>query len=180
MEKHHKRPIRFPADKAALVIRAQRLSQDHEAATGRLPSLEWLAQRLSSPGRPVRREALQELLRLWELTRTGSLEDPTNPEEHDSARLTLASLQQARERRQADPQRRVLPQLLETLDPEERQLIDALYLRQPVLTPPQARRQLGLTPRQLRALEARALARLRQAAHETALGELAADGAMAA
>lgn len=164
MEKHHKRPIRFPAEKAALVIRAQRLSQEHEAATGRLPELGWLAERLSSPGRPVRREALAELLRLWEQTRTGSLEDPSNPDDPDSARLTLASLQRAQEPWGPDPQRLVLPRLLDRLEPEERQLIDALYLRQPVLTPPQARRELGLTPRQLRALEARALARLRQAA----------------
>lgn len=173
MEKHHKRPIRFPAEKAAVVLRAQRLSQEQEAATGRLPSLEWLAQRITIHGRPLSANVLQELLTLWDLTRTGSLEDPGKPGEEESPRLTQASLRQAPVA-EDDDQRRALPRLLEQLQEQERQLIDMLYLQEPALTPAQARRQLGLTPRQLRALEAKALQQLRAAAQGLAEEAMAA------
>ncbi len=109
-------------------------------------------------------EALQELLTLWDLTRTGSLEDPGKPGEEESPRLTQASLRHTAQAEE-DEHRAVLPRLLEQLRERERQLIEALYLQEPALIPAQGRRQLGITPRQLRALEAEALRRLRAAAY---------------
>ena len=52
-EQRFKRAIRFPAEKAAVVNKALRLSQEHLAKTGDEPSLEWLAAQLRFDGKQI-------------------------------------------------------------------------------------------------------------------------------
>jgi len=161
-----KRLIRFPDEKARIVLRAQRLSEEHQASTGEIPSLEWLAQRCVTPGgRPITTEGLARLLQQWEETQTGSLEDPSKPCGEDNGRLDLAALQQDRRRQQdlnMDPHLAALPRLLEALSPLQRQVIEGLYLRTPEVSRTDLRRELKLTPQQLKDIEREALGRLRE------------------
>lgn len=52
-ERRGRRMIRLPHDKAALVLRAQRLAREQQTLTGSLPSLDWLAQRCGARNSPV-------------------------------------------------------------------------------------------------------------------------------
>jgi RNA polymerase primary sigma factor len=98
-ERYAKRVIRFPAEKAAVVIKALRLSQEHLANSGDEPSLQWLAAQLTYKGKAVTAEQLTTLLQQWEATRTGSLDvgDDSGDEPSGSSRLDQASLSQATE-----------------------------------------------------------------------------------
>lgn len=164
IEQQQKRLIRFPVEKASIVLRAQRLRDEHQASTGDVPSLEWLAERCPTPGgRPLTSEGLAILLQQWEETQTGSLEDPANPEGEDNGRLDLAALQQDRRDHQSiDHHLAALPRLLNALTSQQRQVIEGLYLRTPEVSRLQLRRELGLTPQQLRTVEREALGRLRE------------------
>jgi RNA polymerase sigma factor (sigma-70 family) len=64
-EQRCRRTIHFPADKAELVLRAQKLWETHRQAQGSEPSLQWLASQLSSPRLPVTGAGLQQLITLW-------------------------------------------------------------------------------------------------------------------
>jgi RNA polymerase sigma factor (sigma-70 family) len=171
IEQRGKRAIRFPAEKAALVLKVQRLSQSQEAATGRPPSLAWLAGQCHRHGKTLSAKGLAALLQQWQLTRTGSLEAFSADGEDTcsskrSQRLEQASLRLAEESHEEDdPQLAVLPQLLEGLDPQELEVIRGLYLREPALSKAQLRRALGLTAEELQTVEQRALARMRATAH---------------
>ena len=168
-ERYAKRVIRFPAEKAAVVVKALRLSQEHLANSGDEPSLEWLAAQLTYKGKAVTAEQLTTLLQQWEATRTGSLEvDDDSGEEHSgSTRLDQASLRQAAEQEQAesDPQQSALPELMACLDEQEQRIIRNCYLRRPPLSAFQRRKAMGgIEPEQLEQLEQQALAKLRAAA----------------
>jgi DNA-directed RNA polymerase sigma subunit (sigma70/sigma32) len=164
VEQQQKRLIRFPVEKASIVLRAQRLRDEHQASTGDVPSLEWLAERCPTPGgRPLTSEGLATLLQQWEETQTGSLEDPANPAGEDNGRMDLAALQQDRRDQQSiDHHLAALPRLLNALTSQQRQVIEGLYLRTPEVSRLQLRRELGLTPLQLRTIEREALGRLRE------------------
>jgi RNA polymerase primary sigma factor len=170
-ERYAKRVIHFPAEKAAVVVKALRLSQEHLANTGDEPSLKWLAPQLSYKGKAVAVDQLATLLQQWEATRTGSLEvgDDNNEEHSGSTRLDLASLRQAAEQEQAesDPQQSALPELMACLDEQEQRIIRNCYLRRPPLSAFQLRKAMGgMEPEQLEQLEQQALTKLRQAAEE--------------
>ncbi|QCH15576.1 sigma-70 family RNA polymerase sigma factor [Synechococcus sp. CB0101] len=169
-EQRAKRAIRFPAEKAAVVLKALRLSQQHQATTGDEPALEWLAAQLKFDGKAMSAEQLAEFIRQWDATRTGSLDgaEEEGDEKGGCSRLDLASLQQAAEQQltqEPDPQHASLPQLMSCLDEQEHRLIRNRYLRRPPLSPCQLRRSMGGMQReQLEQLEATALDKLRQAA----------------
>jgi RNA polymerase primary sigma factor len=171
-EQRAKRAIRFPAEKAAVVLKALRLSQQHQASTGDEPALEWLAAQLKFEGKAMSAEQLAEFIRQWDATRTGSLDgaEEEGDEKGGCSRLDLASLQQAAEQQQTqepDPQHAALPQLMRCLDEQEHRLIRNRFLRRPPLSPCQLRRSMGGMQReQLEQLEATALNKLRQAATE--------------
>ena len=170
-EQRFKRPIRFPAEKAAVVIKALRLSQDHLANTGDQPTLEWLAAQLTFDGKPLPAEKLAEFIQQWDATRTGSLETGDDSEENaGSSRLDLASQRQAAEQEQleaGDPHHSALPHLMACLEEQEQQIIRNRYLRRPPLSPCQLRKAMGgMKPEQLEQLEQQALAKLRRAAQE--------------
>jgi RNA polymerase primary sigma factor len=171
-ERHCKRVIRFPAEKAAVVIKALRLSQEHLANSGDEPSLEWLAGQLTYKGKAVTVDQLATLLQQWEATRTGSIDvGDDNSEEHSgSTRLDQASLRQAAEQELADasdPQQSVLPELMACLDEQEHRIIRNCYLRRPPLSAFQLRKAMGgMESEQLEQLEQQALEKLRQAAEK--------------
>jgi RNA polymerase primary sigma factor len=171
-ERYSKRVIRFPAEKAAVVIKALRLSQEHLANTGDEPTLEWLAAQLTYKGKAVAVDQLATLMQQWEATRTGSIDvGDDNSEEHSgSTRLDQASLRQAAEQELADasdPQQSVLPELMACLDEQEHRIIRNCYLRRPPLSAFQLRKAMGgMEPEQLEQLEQQALEKLRQAAEK--------------
>ena len=171
-EQRFKRAIRFPAEKAAVVIKALRLSQEHHASTGCEPDLEWLAAQLRFDGKPLSAERLAQFIRQWEATRTGSLDAVVDEgDDHaGSTRLDQASVRQAAELEQQDaddPQQTVLPELMACLNEEEQRLIRNRYLRRPPLTPFQLRKAMGgMQQEQVEQLEEQALAKLRVAAEE--------------
>jgi len=68
--------IRLPHDKAALVLRAQRLAREQQTLTGSLPSLEWLAQRCGTRHSPVAPAVLEGLLLIWWRKATAELDRP--------------------------------------------------------------------------------------------------------
>jgi RNA polymerase sigma factor (sigma-70 family) len=171
-ERQGKRTIRFPAEKAAVVIKALRLSQEHLANTGDEPTLEWLAAQLSYKGKTVTAEQLTTLLQQWEATRTGSLDigEDSGEENSGSSRLDQASISQAaaQEKNNADdPQEAALPELMAALDEQEHRIIRNRYLRRPPLSPYQLRKAMGgMEPDQLDQLEQQALEKMRLAADQ--------------
>jgi RNA polymerase sigma factor (sigma-70 family) len=177
-ERQGKRTIRFPAEKAAVVIKALRLSQEHLANTGDEPTLEWLAPQLTYKGKAVTAEQLTTLLQQWEATRTGSLDagDDSGEEHSGSSRLDQASLRLAAVQEQGsadDPQEAALPELMAALDEQEHRMIRNRYLRRPPLSPYQLRKAMGgLEADQLDQLEQQALEKMRLAADQLS-GELA-------
>ena len=171
-ERYAKRVIRFPAEKAAVVIKALRLSEEHLANSGDEPTLEWLAGQLTYKGKAVTAEQLTTLLQQWEATRTGSLDigEDSGEENSGSTRLDQASISQAAAQEQNnadDPQEAALPELMAALDEQEHRMIRNRYLRRPPLSPYQLRKAMGgLEPDQLEQLEQQALSKLRVAAEE--------------
>jgi len=163
VERRGKRSIRFPYDKAKVVLRAMRLVEQHQAATGQFLSLEQLAQRLVVDGKAITAAHLAELLRQWALTCTDSLDQ--------AALLERAADQPTQAAKGEDSAAALLPQLIEQLEPLEQRMIRNRYLRRPPLSPHQLRRAMGLGPEEMEQLEQRALAQLRHAASK-ALREL--------
>ena len=169
-EQRAKRTIRFPAAKAAVVLKALRLSEQYQVSTGDAPALEWLAAQLKFDGKTMHAEQLAEFIHQWEATRTGSLDGAETEQQEVGAgnRLNRASLHQAAEQAladQPDRQQAALPQLMRCLTEQEQRLIRNRYLRQPALSPCQLRRSMGgMQLEELQRLEATALAKLRQAA----------------
>jgi RNA polymerase sigma factor (sigma-70 family) len=189
-ERRGKRMIRLPHDKAAVVLRAQRLAEQHQAACGHLPALEWLAGRCGPRGSAIPVQQLQELLDLWRRTGTSELDRP-GPGQGQEAGPTL--LEQIPGRRcpdigaydrsvsqadfpdgiatfftcaadASDEQRALLPLLLTVLDPTERRLLWHLYLREHPLSPRQIQRVMGLDRETQQRLERGAIEKLREAA----------------
>ena len=65
-----RRNIAFPRDQAALVLKAQRISEEVLRCRGSQPSLRWLAAQLSTAKRVIQPEHLEALLRSWHDTQT--------------------------------------------------------------------------------------------------------------
>jgi len=153
VERRGKRTIRFPYDKAKVVLRAVRLHEQHQAATGQQLSLEQLAQRLVVDGKAITAAQLADLLRQWALTCTDSLDEAAASGRADDAAPANST--------DSDSAAALLPQLLEQLEPQERRMIHNRYLRRPPLTPHQLRRAMGMEPSAMEQLEAQAMAKLR-------------------
>ncbi|WP_411875637.1 hypothetical protein [Vulcanococcus limneticus] len=185
--------IRLPHDKAALVLRAQRLAREQQTLTGSLPSASWLAQRCGARNSPVAPAVLQELLLIWWRTATAELDRPGGGAGDDGAGLPLLErIADPHHRDQAldgpliraadfpdgpatyatcaidgnDPQRSLLPLLLQRLSPLQRRLLWHRYLREHPLNPRQIERVLGLPAAEQARLEQEALALLREGARE--------------
>jgi RNA polymerase sigma factor (sigma-70 family) len=192
-ERRGRRMIRLPHDKAALVLRAQRLAREQQTLTGSLPSLDWLAARCGARNSPVAPGVLQELLLIWWRTATAELDRPGGGAGGDGAGLALLErIADPNHRDQAldgplirsadfpdgratyaicsidgnDPQRSLLPLMLQRLSPVERRLLWHRYLREHPLNPRQIERVLGLPAAEQARLEEEALAVLRQVAKE--------------
>lgn len=198
-ERRSKRMIRLPHDKAAIVLRAQRLAEDHQARWGRFPSLGWLAERCGPRGSAVPVTLLQELLELWHRTGTGELDRPCRASGGATGSADgLTPLERIPGRHNpdigafdrvvrkadfpdgvatcftcaadgTDEQRALLPQLLDVLEPTERRLLWHLYLREHPLSPRQIQRVMGLERTAQEQMEREALAKLRQAAMSAGL-----------
>ena len=164
-ERRGRRMIRLPHDKAALVLRAQRLAREQQTLTGSLPSLDWLAQRCGARNSPVAPAVLQELMLIWWRTATAELDRPGGGAGDDGAGLPLLE-RIAAPTDGTDPERSLLPLLLQRLNPEQRRLLWHRYLREHPLNPRQIQKLMGLDPEQQQRLEEEALALLRQAAKE--------------
>ena len=174
-ERTAKRMIRLPHDKAALVMRALRLAMEQQAASGVMPSVAWLAQRCGPRGSAIKEACLQELLEQWARTLTAELNGgDTSSHGSTQERLeVLADRQRCGARGHGEPedeQRALLPQLLESLDPQARRYLQHRYLRERPLKPRQLQRLLGLTVQQQQAIEQRAIKQLR--ARARSLGAL--------
>jgi RNA polymerase sigma factor (sigma-70 family) len=164
-ERRGRRMIRLPHDKAALVLRAQRLAREQQTLTGSLPSVSWLAQRCGARNSSVAPGVLQELLLIWWRTATAELDRPGGGAGDEGAGLPLL------ERIAAPPdgtgaEHSLLPLLLQRLNPEQRRLLWHRYLREHPLNPRQIQKVMGLDPEQQQRLEEEALALLRKAAKE--------------
>jgi RNA polymerase primary sigma factor len=165
-----RRMIRFPAEKAGLMLKAQRLIEQHQANTGSAPSLPWLAAQLRFNGKALKPSQLAELLQQWRGTLTDSLDQGVQEEESDRgfSLLVRASQQISREQGQQQEAEQSLAGLerwLSALEPLELRAIRNLYLRQPCLTPHQLRRSFpGMSPEEIQGLKQQALGKLRAAA----------------
>jgi len=198
-ERRSKRMIRLPHDKAAIVLRAQRLAEEHQARWGRFPTLEWLAERCGPRESAIPVALLQELLELWHRTGTGELDRPCRasggangpadgltPLERIPGRHSpdIGAFDRVVSRADfpdgvatcftcaadgSDEQRALLPQLLAVLTPVERRLLWHLYLREHPLTPRQIQRVMGLDRQTQEQMEREALAKLRAAARSAGM-----------
>ena len=164
-ERRGRRMIRLPHDKAALVLRAQRLAREQQTLTGSLPSLDWLAQRCGARNSPVAPAFLQELLLIWWRTATAELDRPGGGAGDDGPGLPLLE-RIAAPADGADAEHSLLPLLLQRLNAEQRRLLWHRYLREHTLNPRQIQKVMGLDPEQQQRLEEEALALLRKAAKE--------------
>ena len=164
-ERRGRRMIRLPHDKAALVLRAQRLAREQQTLTGSLPSLSWLAQRCGARNSPVAPGVLQELLLIWWRTATAELDRPGGRAGDDGAGLPLLE-RIAAPTDGNDPEHSLLSLLLQCLNAEHRRLLWHRYLRERPLNPRQIEKVMGLDLEQQQRLEEEALALLRQAARE--------------
>jgi RNA polymerase primary sigma factor len=192
-ERRGRRMIRLPHDKAALVLRAQRLAREQQTLTGSLPSVSWLAERCGAWNSPVAPAFLQELLLIWWRTATAELDRPGIGAGDDGAGLALLERIDDPNHRDAafdeplirsadfpdgratyatcsidgnDPHRSLLPLLLQRLSPLQRRLLWHRFLREHPLNPRQIERILGLPAAEQARLEEEALAVLRQVAKE--------------
>lgn len=166
-ERRGRRMIRLPHDKAALVLRAQRSAREQQTLTGSLPSLDWLAQRCGARNSPVAPAVLQELLLVWWRTATAELDRLSGGAGDDGAGLPLLE-RIAAPTDGTDPERSLLPLLLQRLNAEQRRLLWHRYLRELSLNPRQIQKVMGLEPEEQQRLEDEALKLLRQAAREHA------------
>jgi hypothetical protein len=146
-------------------VRAQRLAREQQTLTGSLPSLDWLAQRCGTRNTSVKTSQLQELLLIWWRTATAELDRPGGGAGDDGAGLPLLE-RIAAPTDGTDPERSLLPLLLQHLSAEQQRLLWHRYLREHPLNTRQIEKVMGLDPEQQQRLEEEALALLRQAARE--------------
>ncbi len=189
-ERRSRRMIRLPHDKAALVLRAQRLAAEHQDQVGGRPSLAWLAQRCGPRATAVDARQLEQLLLIWRCTATMELDRPSGGDGDGQPLLERIADPAAIDPalwdpliRQADfpdgaatyascaadasdPQRSLLPLLLERLSPMQRRLLWHRYLREHPLNPRQIEKVMGLPSAEQGRLERQALESLRQGARE--------------
>ncbi len=102
MERRQKRLIRLPVSRTEIVMRARRLAEQHQAASGKMPSLEWLAERCGPRGTAEPLESLQQALQQWEQTQLLELDRPLNPEAEPGEAVATA-LDQLADPRGLDP-----------------------------------------------------------------------------
>jgi RNA polymerase sigma factor (sigma-70 family) len=165
-----KRMIRFPAEKAGLMLKAQRLMEREQTASGRAPSLSWLAPQLRLNGKALTPKQLAEMLEQWRGTLTDSLDQNAGPDDSDrEASLLLRASQQIScdqsSQQEQEEQAGQLTDWLCALEPLEKRAIRNLYLRQPPLSNHQLRRSMGgLSMEEIQGLEQQALGKLRAAA----------------
>lgn len=198
-ERQHRRLIRLPHHKLDLLARLWRLSEQHLMATGQAPTTAWLAERCGTGGQAMAPAAVEQVLLVWRQTLPLELDRPCGPPEEGRGALTL--MEQVMDPhaihpavhdplvRQADfpdgpatyatcaadshdPQRSLLPLLLEHLDPVSRRLIWHRHLREHPLTARQVCRVMGLTLEEQKRLEAEALQTLRAVAQSPGVGGL--------
>jgi RNA polymerase primary sigma factor len=162
-ERRGRRMIRLPHDKAALVLRAQRLAREQQTLTGSLPSLSWLAARCGTRNTSVKTSQLQELLLIWWRTATAELDRPSGGAGDEGAGLPLLE-RIAAPTDGTDPEHSLLPLLLQRLSAGQHKLLWHRYLREHPLNPRQIQKVMGLDPEQQQRLEEEALALLRKAA----------------
>jgi RNA polymerase sigma factor (sigma-70 family) len=179
-EQRCKRAIRIPAEKAAIVLKALRLSQQHLAAHGTTPALSWLADQLRFHGKPLTTEQLTTFIRQWDATQTVSIDNSREDGEVDAdwsrshhldavQHHPAAADSEAEAEAETDNNAR-MQSVLSVLSEREQRLIRNRYLRRPALSPAQLRRSLGdISECDLEQLEAQALEKMRQAAQK--LGE---------
>lgn len=163
-----KRTIHFPVEKAAVMIKAQRLIEAERARSGRPPALAWLAGQLRFDGKALSCKKLIEMLGQWSGTLTESLDQPLqNQAEGSQSSLLEQVAPQLPNAEQDDPQLDLLPELLGELEPDEHRVIRHCYLRQPPLSPHQLRRAMGgLSAQEIKALKEQALQKLRHQAQK--------------
>ena len=175
-EQRCKRAIRIPAEKAAIVLKALRLSQQHLAAHGTTPALSWLADQLRFHGKPLTTEQLTSFIRQWDTTQTVSIDNAGEDDADWSRSHHLAAGQhqpsaadtEAEAEAEADHNAR-MQSILSVLSEREQRLIRNRYLRRPALSPAQLRRSLGgISSEELNQLHDQALASLRQAMNSDA------------
>jgi RNA polymerase sigma factor (sigma-70 family) len=171
-QQRYVRAIRFPAEKASLMLKAQWLIEAEQARTGQWPEIEWLAQQLRFEGQPLSVQAFTTMFEQWQQSRTESLDNGVGGDENSEglSRIDRASLNLvAKEEQEANDLGDVLllAELMQCLNDQERRLIRNRYLRNPAFSPCQLRRSMGgMRQEQLQQLEEQALAKLRQAAAE--------------
>lgn len=191
-ERQFGRMVRLPHDKLDLLARVMRLSQEHQAETGHNPSVAWLAERCGPRGTAIDPSFLERLLLIWRQTLPLELDRPNGGGgEEESRDLTLldqiadpavvdaavhdpvvaaadfpdgAATYASCIGDGQDPQRALLPLLLQRLDPTARRFIWHRYLREHPLTPRQIKKVMGLSVAEQERLEAEALAAMREAA----------------
>jgi RNA polymerase primary sigma factor len=171
-QQRYMRSIRFPADRAAVMMKAERLIRQHKVRTGEQPTRAWVAAQLQLDGKPISLEKLNGLFDQWQLTRADSLDagEQSNEERTELSLVDQASLHREAQQQlddQAKCEHRVLGELMQQLDETEQRLIRNRYLRRPPLSPCQMRRSMGgLKQEQIEEMEERALTKLRHAAEE--------------
>jgi len=171
-QQRYVRAIRFPAEKASLMLKAQRLIEAEQARTGQWPEIEWLAQQLRFEGQPLSVQAFTTMFEQWQQSRTESLdsagegdESPEGLSRIDRASLNLVAKEEQEAKDQGDVL--LLAELMQCLNDQERRLIRNRYLRNPAFSPCQLRRSMGgMKPEQLQQLEEQTLAKLRRAAEK--------------
>ncbi len=188
------RLIPLPHDKVDLIQRAARLLAQEQERTGVMPPVAWAAERCGPRGEAVAPEVLEALLALWRRTEPLALDRrqlrrqderegattvlalvadpaPVDPAVHDKfidqadfpdGPATYATC--AADSR--DPQRSLLPLLLERLDPVSRRLLWHRYLREHPLTRRQIRKVMGLEVEEQERLEREAIEQLRAGARD--------------
>jgi len=171
-QQRYMRSIRFPADRAAVMIKAERLIRQHKMRTGEQPTRAWVAAQLQLDGKPITLEKFNGLFNQWQLTRADSLDagEQSNEERTELSLVDQASLYREAQQQleeQTKGEHRVLGELMQQLDEKEQRLIRNRYLRRPPLSPCQMRKSMGgLKQEQIEEMEERALTKLRHAAEE--------------
>ena len=165
-----RRMIRFPAEKAGLMLKAQRLIERQQQRTGEPPTMEWLASQLRFNGKNLGVEQLTTMLQQWRGTLTRSLDHPALGESTagENGLLEQASRQvttTAELQRQCETEAAHLKRWMGVLEPIEQRVLRNRYLRQPPLTSAQLRRSLpDLSASEIQTVEAQSLAKLREVA----------------
>lgn len=189
-----RRLIRLPHDKADLIKRAGRLLAEEQERTGVMPPVAWAAERCGPRGEAMDAAELEALMETWRRTEPVEL-DQLSPGRQDARESTTSLLALLADPAPVDtavhdafieaadfpdgpatyatcaadsrdPQRSLLPLLLERLDPLSRRLLWHRYLREHPLTRGQIKKVMGLSIEEQERLEAEAMVVLRGAARE--------------